>query len=517
MAKSVVLKPMPMASDATATSVKAGVLRNHLRAKRMSAGRDSSKTHDYNSRMTRLTHATIAICTLVLLSASMGRVIETPLVAQNGATSTSFTLEQVLDYPFPDNLVAEPKHNVIACPLNERGARNIHIAHAPDFTARRITAYSLDDGQELTHLSLSSDGRTMVFVRGGDHGSNWPAEGNLMPNPSSSATQPKMQVWSISFGSGGRDRSGGSGGTGAQPQLIGEGDEPAISPSGDRVAFVRDRRIWIAPTDGSKPAEAAFFAKGSSESPVWSSDGRRLAFVSDRDDHSFIGIFTDATHPIKYLAPSTSRDSVPVWSPDGRAIAFVRQPGRGGTPRSLLMQQPAPWSIMVSDTSDAFDATATEVWKSGTTLVDSIPRTAGGVNLHWAADDHLVFLSYQDGWPHLYSARRSGGMKPKLLTPGAFMVEHVSLTADGRTLVYSANTGSDRNDLNRRHVFKVAVDGSSAPIALTSGTGLEWSPVATVDGQTVAFIGSDAQRSPLAAVMPLAGGQRKTLAGDRVP
>src|SRR6185312_9989029 len=139
----------------------------------------------------------------------------------------------------------------------------------------------------------------------------------------------------------------------------------------------------------------------------------------------------------------------------------------------------------VSDTADTSD-TATEVWKSGTALVDSIPRTAGGANLHWAADDQLVFLSYQDGWPHLYSARRSGGTKPKLLTPGAFMVEHVSLSADRRTLVYNANAGSDRNDLNRRHLFKVAVDGSSAPVALTTGTGIEWSPVSTADGATVA-------------------------------
>jgi len=463
--------------------------------------------------MTRLTPATIAIGMLVLLSASMGSVIETPLVAQNGATSPSFTLEQVLDYPFPDNLVAAPKHNVIAWTLNERGARNIYIAEAPEFTPRRITPYNDDDGQELTNLSISEDGRTVIYVRGGDHGSNWPAEGNLMPNPSGSTTQPKMQVWAISIGSGG---SSGSGRAGVQPRLIGEGDEPAISPLGDRVAFVRDRRIWIAPVDGSKPAEAAFFAKGSSESPLWSPDGRRLAFVSDRDDHSFIGIFTDATQPIRYVAPSTSRDSVPVWSSDGRAIAFVRQPGRGGMPRSLLIQQPAPWSVMVSDTSDTFDI-ATEVWKSGTKLADSLPRTAGGANLHWAADDHLVFLSYQDGWPHLYSVRRSGGMQPKLLTPGAFMVEHVSLSADRRTLVYNANTGSDRDDVNRRHVFKVPVDGSSAPVALTAGTGIEWSPVATADGKTVAFIGSDAQHSPLPAVIPFAGGQRKTLAADRVP
>jgi dipeptidyl aminopeptidase/acylaminoacyl peptidase len=93
----------------------------------------------------------------------------------------------------------------------------------------------------------------------------------------------------------------------------------------------------------------------------------------------------------------------------------------------------------------------------------------------------------------------------------------VSLTADRRTLVYNANTGSDRDDLNRRHLFKVSVDGSSAPVALTSGTGIEWSPVATADGRTVAFLGSDAQHSPLPSVMPFAGGPRKTLAADRVP
>src|SRR5262249_16961090 len=163
------------------------------------------------------------------------------------------TLEQVLDYPFPDNLVAAPKHDVIAWTFSERGARNIYVAAAPDFTPRRITPYTSDDGQELTHLSVSSDGRTIVYVPGADHGSKWPAEGNLMPNAASGAAQPKMQVWSIATAAN------------AEPKLLGEGDDPAIAPPGDRVAFVRDRRIWIAPIDGSKPAEAAFFARGSSE------------------------------------------------------------------------------------------------------------------------------------------------------------------------------------------------------------------------------------------------------------
>ncbi len=426
-------------------------------------------------------------------------------------TPVSFTLDQVLDFPFPDNLVAASKGAAIAWTLSERGERNIYVAEGPDFNARRVTPYRGDEGQELTSLSFTPDGRTIVYVRGGDHGSNWPAEGNLQPDPNSSTAQPHVQVWSVA-----------TSGT-VMPKLIGEGDDPAVAPAGNRVAFVKDRRIWIAPIDGSKPAEQAFFARGTSESPAWSADGRTLSFVSSRDDHSFIGLFTDATQPVRYLAASTSRDSDPRWSADGRAMVFLRQPGRGGTPSSPLVQQPQPWSIMIAD-AEAPDpaapkkSAALQSWKSGNALVDSIPRFAGGVNLHWAADDHIVFLSYQDGWPHLYSIHHPGeGGTPRLLTPGAFMVEHVSLTPDGRFLVYSANTGPDSRDIDRRHLFRVPVDGSSAPSPLTSGIGLEWSPVVTGDGQTVAFLQSTAQRPPVPAVLPIAGGMFRAVGAQRVP
>jgi dipeptidyl aminopeptidase/acylaminoacyl peptidase len=431
--------------------------------------------------------------------------------AQTPAPSGAFTLDRVLDYPFPDNLVAAPKGATLAWTFNEHGARNIYVADGPDFQGRRLTPYVGDEGQELTSLSFAADGRTIVYVRGGDHGANWAADGNLPPDPSSSTAQPRVQVWSIAT-------------TGnAAPKLLGEGDEPAIAPTGDRVAFVKDRRIWIAPIDGSKPAEPAFFARGSNGSPAWSPDGRALAFVSDRDDHSFIGIFTEPAQPIRYLAASTSRDAGFAWSGESREIAFVRQPGRGGAPQSPLVQRPQPWSIFVGDArpprpgvpATPGDDAAFESWKSGRAFVDSVPRD---VHLRWAADDHLVFLSYQDGWPHLYAIHHPGeGGKPTLLTPGAFMVEHVSLTPDGRVLVYSANAGRDPHDVDRRHLFKVPVDGSAPPSPLTNGTGLEWSPVVTGDGQTVAFLGSTAQQSPLPSVMPIAGGRPKAIAARRVP
>jgi hypothetical protein len=61
--------------------------------------------------------------------------------------------------------------------------------------------------------------------------------------------------------------------------------------------------------------------------------------------------------------------------------------------------------------------------------------------LHWAAGNRLVFLAYLHDWPHLYSVSAAGGT-PILLTPGAFIVEHVSESRDRRFMIYDANTGS---------------------------------------------------------------------------
>jgi dipeptidyl aminopeptidase/acylaminoacyl peptidase len=414
------------------------------------------------------------------------------------AAPPSFTVDQILTLPQPDNLIASPVGATIAWTFNERGVRNIYVADAPDFAPRRLTPYTDDDGQELTSLSFSGDGRTLVYVRGGDHGSNRAADA---PNPAGFTVQPKVQVWAVTT-------------AGSTPKLLGDGDDPAIAPDGTRVAFVRDRRIWIAPIDGSGKPEAAFFARGNSESPVWSPDGRTLAFVSNRGDHSFIALFTPG-QPISYVAPSTSRDSAPAWSPDGRRIAFLRQPGTGGAPRSPLVQIRTKWTILVAQLDPHQSAPVTAV-TSGDSPIDPILQNPNGIRFRWAADDTLVFMSYRDGWPHLYSLAHPGtGTRPLLLTPGSFMVEQVALSPDGRFAIYNANTGSDRSDLARRHLFKVPV-ASATPVPLTSGAGIEWNPVATADGQTIAFLSADARRPPLPAVMPVAGAPMRLLGSDRL-
>ncbi len=415
-----------------------------------------------------------------------------------GTPQDSFTMAQVLGYPYPVELAASKQGDHIAWVLDERGVRNIWVATAPAFKPRQVTNYNADDGQELTQLTFSPDGNTLVYVRGGDHDANWPPPGGLEPDPDSSPVQPHVTIWAIALPDG-------------KPITVAEGDAPAISKD-NRLAFIKDHQVWTASLDGTGKPEKLFFDHGKIGSLHWSPDGKRLAFVTHRDDHAFIGIFSSSDQAIRYLAPSTDRDSSPRWSPDGKRIAFVRRPGQGGPPQPILKLTPQPWAIWIAD---AASGEGRAVWQSPYTLDGSYPETAGGANLHWAAGDRLVFLDDLDGWPHLYSISATGG-KPLLLTPGAFMVEDVSESPDRNFLVYNANTGATPHDGGRRHLYRVPVNAAK-PVALTAGETIEWQPVIASDGEHIAFIGAGPKRPPLIAVASATGTDARFLDAGQIP
>ncbi len=408
------------------------------------------------------------------------------------AARGSFTLEQVMSSPFPTELVASLTGGRVAWVFDARGLRNIWVAEPRGggaYLSRQLTQYTQDDGQDMGELTWTPDGRAIVYVRGGDL-----ENAGAYPNPASAPEGVEQDVWVVAV-------------EGGAPRKLAEGHSPAVSPQGDSVAYIFKDQVWVVKLAAGAKPEQLIHDKGKSSSLRWSPDGSSLAFVSRRGDHSFLGVYNVAGKSLLYLDPSVDRDSAPVWSPDSRQIAFLRLPASRDDITFGPRRAGQPWSIRVAD---AATGQGHEVWRAEAGRGSVFRFIAAEHQILWAAGDNLVFPWERDGWTHLYSVPVGGGAA-KLLTPGDFEVEFVSLSPDRRQLILASN----QDDIDRRHLWREAVTGDH-PALLTSGEGIEWSPVLMSDGATVALLHSDAQRPPRPAILAKAG-EIRDLAPEALP
>jgi dipeptidyl aminopeptidase/acylaminoacyl peptidase len=415
----------------------------------------------------------------------------------NAQARKPLAIEELLTAPFPENMTAAKSGNRIAWTFNQTGKRNVWVAEGPDFKARPLTPYREDDGQEISDVHFSYDGNTIVYVRGQSKN-----PGGQYPNPTSDPAGVEQSVWSVEV-------------SGTEPRKVDAGQSPAVSSKGT-IAYLRDGKIWLAPLDASgKPKQLQ--VRGENESEEWSPDGSLLAFVSGRGDHSFIGVYDGKT--VNFISPSIDSDSEPCWSEDGKRIAFVRRPAQpSDTPQGFFLEpdHPHPWAIWVAD---VVTGKAREIWRSSQAALGSFPNMAdatGGAAIQWAADSHLLMVSEEDGWQHLYSLSADGGA-PQLLTPGNCEVEWWSFTPDKTTVVFNSNCG----DIDRRHLWSVELRGGRLrqQTGEEGSEGVEWSPVVLSDGQTVAYLGSNATHPARLFRTSLSAARRSTfeLAADTWP
>ena len=375
-------------------------------------------------------------------------------------------LNKLLNIPYIGKLTGATNIDRLAFTVNEKGHRNIYIADGPNYTVKKVTNFDQDDAQEITSLSISSDGNWLVFARGGDHGSNSAA---VAVNPASLTTATKIEIYSLSL-------------TDYKLYKVGTGDFPILNPTNKTVTYLRSGNIWSAPLGRENSGKQLFSMRGSPGNMQWSADGEKLAFVSRRGNYSFIGIYQNSQERIHWVGASFYTDAYPQWSPDGKKLAFLRREPTGGVIDSLNTVIAKSWSIMLAnlETNQIEKVYSAPIKKRA-----GYPSISGGVNLNWKNSNFITFMSFEDGWPHIY--RLDIKNKAVLqLTKGNFTVDNPIYDPSGENIVFSANTGKDQFDLERSHIGRVNLTSAQIEI-LTDGEGIETSPFYYNNGNIIGF------------------------------
>lgn len=409
-------------------------------------------------------------------------------LAHAAAPPGPFTIEQIMSAPFPSSLVAAPRDGKVAWVFDTSGRRSIWVAEPPDYKARSLFSDNDDDGREIAELAWTPDAQAIVYTRGGD----FDTMRDEVPNPRSFAEGVEQNIWFVAL-------------AGGAPRKLATGHSPAVSPNGGEVAFIYKGQVWLVKLGGDYKAVQLIHARGNAQSLRWSPTGSKLAFVSARGDHSFIGVYDFVHQSLRYLDPSVDQDDAPEWSPDGKQIAFVRLAAASGQEFGPRRSGP-PWSIRVAE---AALGEGREIWKAPAGRGSVFHPLATEQQLFWTAGDRLVFPWEGDGWTHLYSVSIQGGA-PTRMTPGSFEVEDVALTPDRRAVVFNSN----QDDADRRHLWRETANATT-PRQLTSGGGIEWSPVIASDGLHIVLLHSDSRWPARPAL--LEGGVMRDLASQTMP
>ena len=132
----------------------------------------------------------------------------------------------------------------------------------------------------------------------------------------------------------------------AQPYFT----EPALAPDGSEIAFISGGDVWTVAANGGE-AHLLVSHPATESRPLYSPDGRRLAFGSARTGNGDIYILTIESGDLKRLTFDDSNDQLDAWSEDGRWIYFssnsrdnggtdiFRVSVDGGTPMQVVADQ----------------------------------------------------------------------------------------------------------------------------------------------------------------------------------
>ncbi len=142
----------------------------------------------------------------------------------------------------------------------------------------------------------------------------------------------------------------------ARPQAVNAADNlesTVVSPGGERLAVVARGDVFSVPVQHGVTRNLTHSSSAHDREAAWSSDGKRLAYVSDRSGEEEIYVQAqDGNSPAQALTSgSTARYYAPRWSGDDKRIAFSDSTGRlyvieiAGKRRVTVARDPADLAL----------------------------------------------------------------------------------------------------------------------------------------------------------------------------
>jgi Tol biopolymer transport system component len=300
--------------------------------------------------------------------------------------------------------------------------------------------------------------------------------------------------------------------------------DPAISPDRGEIAFVSGGDIWTVPTNGGE-ARLLVSNPANETRPIYSPDGKQLAFNSNRTGNGDIYILTFATGELKRLTFDDSNDQLDGWSRDGRWIYFsstskdisgmndiYRISPQGGTPMQVTADRytteffsaPSPDGKTVAFTARGISNG--QWWRKGSSHIDQSEIwlwndgnyqrvTDDGARETWAMwsgdGQTLYYVSDKSGAQNVWS-KKLNGQAQQITNFKDGRVLWVNISTDGKTIVFERDFRIWKLDVDSKKANEVAISLRGAPSMPTVEhlrlsdqiQELELSP----DGKKVAFI-----------------------------
>lgn len=274
--------------------------------------------------------------------------------------------------------------------------------------------------------------------------------------------------------------------------------QPALSPDGSEIAFVAGGDIWVVPSAGGV-AHLLVSHPATDDRPLYSPDGKYLAFTSTRTGNGDVYVLTLATGELRRLTWDDGTETLDAWSRDSRWIYFsstahdisgmndiFRVSVDGGTPMEVTADRyttefgaaPAP-----DGTTLAFSArgiASGQWWRHGHSHLDeselwlrregspaTYERLAAGnaKNLWpmWAPDGKtLYFMSDRTGQENIWK-QALGGQPEQVTNLDSGRVLWPSMSAGGNGIVFERNFGIWKLDLATRRAAEVKIELRGAP------------------------------------------------------